>query len=60
MNRILDYQIVSASSSTRLEEAVKRNIKMAWEPLGAPFLADESNQGSPDFLQAMVKVTRDQ
>lgn len=56
MNPITHYQIVSERCSSRLEESVRKELKQGWQPIGAPFLADESNRGSPDFHQAMIKA----
>jgi len=53
MERVVDYQVLSAASDTELVALVKRFISQGWEPLGGPVLIqDQENVGK--LLQAIV------
>lgn len=48
MSRIVEYTIVMASTTNRLETKVNEALEQGWQPYGPPFPHGES------FFQAMV------
>lgn len=56
MEKITDYQLVTAKDPSKLTEEVKKEMKNGgWEPLGAPVVMD---RGFPNLVQAMVIYKR--
>jgi hypothetical protein len=51
--RIVDYKIVSHSSSEKLAEIVRAAIREGWQPMGGP--AINTNCGNSPLYQVLVK-----
>jgi len=51
---IVEYRTVSAISSKELDNAVNRQLKMGFQPLGSPYVAGTGS--SQSIYQALVKV----
>ena len=47
---IKEYKVVKGSSHSSISQAVNREIKNNWRPLGAPFAIDKD-----DYAQALVR-----
>lgn len=56
MDKITDYQLVSANSSSKLTKEVKKEMEGGWEPLGAPIIGETA--AGPSLIQAMVIYKR--
>lgn len=54
MMNITEYRTVSAISSKELDNAVNRQIKMGFQPLGSPYVAGSGS--SQSIYQALVKL----
>jgi hypothetical protein len=53
MMRILEYKSVTAISGKELDNAVNRQIKLGFQPLGSPYVVGTGS--SQSIYQAMVK-----
>jgi hypothetical protein len=54
MMNIVEYRTVSAISSKELDNAVNRQLKMGFQPLGTPYVAGSGS--SQSIYQALVRV----
>jgi hypothetical protein len=58
MNMIAQYMIVRAEKLSELVEQVNYQIKLGWQPFGAPFQAVRYDDGSGFIVgQAMISET---
>jgi hypothetical protein len=51
---IVEYRTVSAMSSKELDNAVNRQMKLGFQPYGAPYVAGSGS--SQTLYQALVKL----
>jgi hypothetical protein len=51
---IVEYKTVSAMSSKELDGAVNRNLKLGFQPYGAPYVVGSGSAQS--IYQALVRV----
>jgi hypothetical protein len=51
---IVEYRTVSAMSSKELDNAVNRQMKLGFQPYGAPYVAGSGS--SQSLYQALVKL----
>ena len=56
--RVVDYRIVQADSSSELQEEVREWVRSNWQPLGAPFHRLSLTSTTTYWYQAFVQMER--